>query len=209
MEVLQGTVPLDQRKQIGEDISVVCWVLPFAERIRSSNAMKSGLPASPLWSHGQEYGEKFNDYLRQQVVQFLASKGYLAVAPMRSPLYVKLSRYVTNWSERHALYAAGMGTFSLSGWFITERGMAMRCASVVVNARLTPTPRCYTSHTENCPFYSHGTCGKCIDRCPAKAITTNGLNKPQCREYLDQHSKRSLPLQYCILLTLSSSGCTI
>ena len=109
-EVLQKTAQAEQQKGIGEDVSVVCWVLPFAGRIRLSNAVKKDLPASPLWTRGQEYGEKFNDYLREQVVRFFRDKGCLAVAPMRSPLYIRIGRYVTNWSERHALYAAAIST---------------------------------------------------------------------------------------------------
>lgn len=188
-EVLQRTAEVEHYEGAIEDTSVVCWVLPFAERIRSSNAMKKDLPASPLWAAGQEYGEKLNDNFREQVALFFRDKGYLAVAPVCSTLYIRLGRYVTNWSERHVLYAAGMGTFGLSRWLITERGVAMRCGSVVVNAKLTPTPRRYASHTENCLFYSLRACSECIDRCPAKAITTEGLNKVQCREYLDVHAK--------------------
>ena len=189
VEALRKMAEVDRYRGNVEDIAVVCWALPFASRIRESNAMKNDLPASSLWSSGQEFGEKFNDHLRERVVEFFKNKGFLAIAPMRSPFYVRFGRYATNWSERHALYAAGMGTFGLSRWFITERGVAMRCGSVVVNARLTPTPRRYTSHTENCLYYSIGTCSKCIDRCPAKAITVDGLNKAKCREFLDLHAK--------------------
>ena len=188
-EVMRRTAAAEQYQETTEDVSVVCWILPLAGRIRSSNALKNTLPASELWSRGQEDGEKFNNHVREQVAQFFRDKGYLAVAPMRSPLYVRFGRYENNWSERHALYAAGMGTFGLSQWLITERGVAMRCGSVVVNARLKPTPRRYTSRTQNCLFYASGTCIKCIERCPAGAITTRGLNKSQCREYLDVHAK--------------------
>jgi epoxyqueuosine reductase len=185
-EILAGSVAPEQRRQIGSDIRVICWVLPFTERIKASNAEADAWPPSPLWSEGTERGEAFNNHLREQLVQFLTDQGHVAVAPMHSQLWYKPNRYVSNWSERHALYAAGLGTFSLTRGFITERGVAMRCGSVVVNASLTPTPRRYTSHTENCLFYADGTCGECIARCPAGAITTDGHDKVRCREYRDR-----------------------
>jgi len=189
VEALQKMAEVERYCGNLEAIAVVCWALPFATHIRASNAMKNDLPASSLWSCAQEFGEKFNNHLRLRVIEFFKNRGYLAIAPMRSPFYVRFGRYSTNWSERHALYAAGMGTFGLSRWLITERGVAMRCGSVVVNAQLTPTPRRYASHTENCLYYSAGPCNKCIDRCPAEAITVDGLNKAKCREFLDLHAK--------------------
>jgi epoxyqueuosine reductase len=189
VEALQKAAQIELKENINEDISVICWALPFTERIKLSNAVNKKLPASQLWSQGQANGEKFNDLIRERVVDFFKERGYLAIAPIRSTLYVRTGRYQTNWSERHTLYAAGLGTFGLSRWLITERGVAMRCGSVVANIKLKASPRRYVSHTENCIFFSNGKCGECIARCPAGAITNEGLDKPKCREYLDLHSK--------------------
>lgn len=169
--------------------SVVCWVLPFAARIRAANAARNTLPASPLWWRGHELGEKLNDNLREQVVRFFEERGHVALAPWLSQFKVRIGRYATNWSERHALYAAGMGTFGLSRWFITERGVAMRCGSVITDAAMEPTGRRYTSRVQNCLHYTARGCTACIERCPAGAISEAGLDKPRCREYLDMHAK--------------------
>jgi len=191
-EVLEqslATAPDGVKKDIHE-ISIICWALPVAKRTRASNARRDNWP-SLRWSHTRQYGEAFNQSLRRQVVSFLNGKGYLAVAPLLSPLW----RIVTDqpggltstWSERHALYAAGMGTFSLSDGFITVRGIAHRCGSVVVNRKLPPTPRRYRSHTANCPFFTDKSCGVCIDRCPAGAITAGGHDKVLCYSYGHRH----------------------
>ena len=181
--------PHKLNKEIG-DISVICWALPISKRTRASNAMKDAWP-SLRWAHTRYYGEKFNENLRRRLVTFLTEKGYFAIAPMLSPLFRRFDNHpdgpTSNWSERHALYVAGMGTFSLSDGFITPRGKAMRCGSVVINLRLPPTPRKYRSHTENCPFYTDKSCGVCIDRCPAGAITVSGHNKNQCNNYQLEH----------------------
>ena len=82
------------------------------------------------------------------------------------------------------MYAAGLGTFGLSDGFITPRGIAMRCGSVVTNLPLAVTPRDYTSHTANCLYLSEGTCGVCAERCPAGAITREGgHDKLKCQEF--------------------------
>jgi epoxyqueuosine reductase len=188
VEAIEKVKQIEQRNDDATDNSVICWALPFSKRIKSSNAANIKLPASPLWSQGQEHGEKFNNLVRAQVVNFIREKGYVAVAPIQS-LYVRYGRYQTNWSERHALYAAGMGTFGLSRWLITERGVAMRCGSVIANVKLKPTLRHCVSHTEDCLFYSGGNCSECIKRCTAQAITSEGLDKSKCREYLDIHAK--------------------
>jgi epoxyqueuosine reductase len=180
-----GSTHTDTKK-----ISVICWALPINERTRKTNASKETWP-SIRWAHTRYYGEQFNDCIRQQVVSLLTRLGYLAIAPILSPLWKWLHNFpggpVSKWSERHALYAAGLGTFGLSDGFITEKGMAMRCGSVVVNLDLPPTPRIYTSHTDNCPFFTDKSCGVCIDRCPAGAITQKGHNRRICQVYLRDH----------------------
>jgi epoxyqueuosine reductase QueG len=90
----------------------------------------------------------------------------------------------SNWSERHAAYAAGLGTFGLSDGLITEAGKAVRIGSVVVEADISITPRTAASHTANCLFHARGSCGTCIDRCPVAAISTAGHDKNICHAYI-------------------------
>ncbi len=191
-EILEQSLPLTpyQPKEVTGDISVICWALPIAKRTIASNARKDAWP-SLRWSHTSDYGKKFNLNLMQRLVTFLNGEGCFAVAPVLTPLFWRLENRLgeptSNWSERHALYVAGMGTFGLSDGFITPRGKAVRCGSVIVNLQLPPTPRKYGTHTENCPFYSDRSCGVCIDRCPAGAITGSGHDKIQCRNYRFEH----------------------
>ena len=168
-------------------LSVISWILPITGKIRESNRQRQKTP-SRLWAFTRWYGEKFNDALREHVVNFLTEKGYLAVAPMIQPYYERTlesegKSFFSNWSERHIAYAAGLGTFSLSDGFITERGIAHRCGSMVTDLALPASPRIAESPYSNCLFYT-GECQACIKRCPVGAITETGHDKPRCNEYL-------------------------
>ena len=169
-------------------IRVIGWILPIAEATRASNRDQVDQP-SIAWAHTRTFGEQFNDALRRHVVALLREAGYLAVAPAVEPYFRTLNEGPVRppasvWSERHVMYAAGLGTFGLSDGFITPRGMAMRCGSVVTNLPLEVTPRPYTSHIENCLYLSGSTCGRCVERCPAGAISReSGHDKLACQAY--------------------------
>lgn len=85
-------------------------------------------------------------------------------------------RVESAWSERHAAFACGLGTFGLSRGLITERGMAGRFGSLVTAAPLEPTPRAYSGVDEWCTR-----CGACARRCPVGAIDAGrGKNNALC-----------------------------
>ena len=176
-----------------ESLSTICWILPIVERTRRSNRARVCRP-SKRWAHTKQYGEQFNDALRDHVVVMLREAGYLAIAPVRSCLFKVYSKGLarppaSTWSERHIQYVAGLGTFGLSDGFVTPKGIAMRCGSVVTNLPLEPAPRPYESHTANCLFLSRGLCGECIQRCPAGAITRQGHDKTKCAQYIGRELK--------------------
>ncbi len=166
-------------------LSVVSWILPITEKTRRSNRSETLIP-SRLWSHTRWYGGKFNHALARHLVELLTELGYLAVVPVIQP-YFKIETnekgLYSNWSERHIAYAAGHGTFSLSDGFITERGIAHRCGSMVTDLVLPASSRTAKDHYSNCPFYVDGSCNACIARCPAGAITEEGHNKLKCQAH--------------------------
>ncbi|MDW7711313.1 MAG: hypothetical protein SCH98_12655 [Deferrisomatales bacterium] len=166
--------------------TVVCWVLPVAREVRESNRREERLPSRD-WAHTRNFGEQFNDALRRQVVAFLERAGHRAVAPHLSPRWKRIDDtpvgIASTWSERHAAYAAGLGTFSLNDALISPRGIAHRLGSVVTDAVLEPTPRTALDYRENCLSCRGEDCGVCITRCPAGAISEAGHDKDACRLY--------------------------
>ena len=174
-------------------LTVISWVLPQTEQTREENRRQNRYP-SESWARSRNFGEDFNLKLARHLVAKIGERGYRAVAPVQSPLWKwqVSDRYglASNWSERHAAFVSGLGTFGLCDGLITAAGKAMRCGSVIANMGLAPTKRPYRGHREYCLYDSSGTCGKCISRCPAGALSKNGHDKNRCREYLfDQISK--------------------
>jgi epoxyqueuosine reductase len=155
--------------------------------VRRANRRAKKFP-SEEWARIRVYGEEFNVALRHHLVESLRKAGRAAVAPMLVPNWtiVKSQRfsYASSWSERHAAHAAGLGTFGLCDGLITAAGKAMRAGSVVARIAVDPTPRPYADHRAYCLYFTEGTCGRCMNRCPVGAITEAGHDKEKCREHL-------------------------
>ncbi len=170
-----------------EELTVISWVLPQRKTVRSANRKAKKYPSED-WARIRVYGEEFNVTLRQHVANGLEKAGHAAIAPMLVPNWTIVNSdkfsYASSWSERHAAHAAGLGTFGLCDGLITAKGKAMRVGSVVAKINIEPTPRPYTDHRAYCLFFANKTCGKCIDRCPIRAITEKGHDKEKCRQHL-------------------------
>ena len=175
------------KSAVAEELTVISWVLPQREAVRKTNRRAKKYP-SEEWARIRVYGEEFNAALRRHVAKRLKQIGHAAVAPMLVPNWtiVKSEKfsYASSWSERHVAHAAGLGTFGLCDGLITAKGKAMRVGSVVAKISIEPTPRPYADHRAYCLFFANGICGKCIDRCPVRAITEAGHDKEKCRQHL-------------------------
>lgn len=176
-------------EDLADHLSVISWILPIAVQTRQSNRRHKSTP-SLRWIYTRHYGEEFNNALREHVVKLLSGMGYLATAPMLQPYFgityqAEGIGHFSNWSERHIAYAAGLGTFSISDGFITERGIAHRCGSVVTDLGLPASPMTGDNPYANCAFYTDNKCTACMTRCPAGAISEQGHDKIICREYLN------------------------
>jgi len=166
-----------------DELVVIAWILPHTESIKADLRKQTTNP-SEKWIRARIYGEEFNEELRKYVAASLTKSGHPAVAPVLSSGYKmgNSQRYgmASSWSERHAAYAAGLGTFGLCDGLITPKGKAIRCGSVVARAQIPATPRPYEDHHAYCLFYAKGTCGMCTQRCPAGAVTKTGHDKLAC-----------------------------
>ncbi|QAR33828.1 epoxyqueuosine reductase [Geovibrio thiophilus] len=186
--------PADVMKQVYPDISfdpagltVVCWVLPQTDETVEEQRKATLLP-SRRWIFSRLHGENFNNQLREDIEKFFRECGIKSASPSIAEGWgyrqSASAGICSNWSERHAAYAAGLGTFSLSDGFITEAGIAVRIGSVIIQAEIEPDERLYDHHMGNCLFHAKGKCSVCMKRCPAGAITEEGHNKEVCMKYI-------------------------
>ncbi len=182
-----------------EKLTVISWVLPHNILSKTDNRKEDFYP-SERWARGRIFGEEVNVKLRKHMVTILEEKGYRAIAPALTPqMSVRISPqygFASTWSERHAAYASGLGTFGLCDALITPIGKAMRTGSVIAEIPVVPTPRPYKDHHEYCLFFTKGICGKCIPRCPVGAITESGKNKEMCHKHLFPGTKDYVTSNY-------------
>ena len=186
LEIFSTTFPSFEVS--AKDLTVISWVLPQSKTTKSDNRKEKIYP-SERWARARIFGEEGNVKLAKHVVASLQQAGVNAVAPSllsSSFKWMESERYTfaSTWSERHAAYASGLGTFGLCDGLITSKGKAMRCGSVVANIKIPATKRPYHDHHAYCLFFSKGACGKCIDRCPAEALTPAGHDKVKCRNHI-------------------------
>ncbi len=170
------------------DLTVISWILPSTTKTRQEQASQKKHPAR-RWIHTRAMGEDFNNTIRNHLLAHFSAKNISALSPMLSPLWSRSDQgpYApcSNWSERHAAYAAGLGTFGLCDGLITPVGKAVRVGSVIAKLIIPPSPRPYTNHHAYCLHYSHNTCRKCIGRCPVGALSEQGHDKKICMQYTE------------------------
>jgi ferredoxin len=175
LEIFKLTFP--EVKARDEDLTVISWVHPITKSIKTDLRKKKDIP-SEKWVRNRLYGEALNNAQRKYISEVLTKAGHHAIAPTQSPSYI--ATFWAPWSERHSAYVCGLGTFGLCEGLITPKGKAIRLGSVVAKIQIDPTPRPYDNHHAYCLFYAKGTCGMCIKRCPAGAITKEGHDKMKC-----------------------------
>ncbi len=178
--------------------SVVSFFLPFTDAVNKSNIPGLLKDTSPQWLHARIEGQNLINLLSQFVKDLLRSEGFEAVSPSIDggfKIYKNQDGLVfsSNWSERHAAYISGLGTFGLSKGLITEKGIAGRFGSVITSAKFQPTQRAYTGIYDYC-----NKCGACIKRCPVDAIDLKtGKDHVSCSDYMDVTMERYKPRYGC------------
>jgi len=182
--------------------TVISVFLPFTARVREANRLDMAWPALE-WLHGRIEGQAFQVKICRLVEDLLKKEGFAALTPMidnrlssRSPLTddkTEQGFYTTNWSERHAAFAAGLGTFGLSKGLITRKGVAGRFLSVITSAQFEPTKRSYRGPYDYCIR-----CYACVANCPVGAISKEkGKLHYPCSGFLDAVKAKHSPYYGC------------
>jgi epoxyqueuosine reductase QueG len=183
--------------------TVVSFFLPFSQAVKTGNRKDMSWP-SEEWLHGRIEGQTLINRLSSYLKSELISKGFSAVAPSIDERFWSKGSFnkesshsnfsfTSNWSERHAAFVCGLGTFSLSKGLITKAGVAGRFGSILTDLSLTPDKREYEEVYEYCSM-----CGACAKNCPANAISLDkGKDHSICSTFLDLTAEKFKPRYGC------------
>ncbi len=189
--------------------TVISFFLPFTEAVKKGNRRDMLWP-SEEWLHGRIEGQAFKMKLGRYLNSTLKSAGYDSLVPALDERFWANTNtrsnnassdnksrdtlsFTSNWSERHAAFVCGLGTFGLSKGLITKKGMAGRLGSIITELYLSPDQREYESIYEYCSM-----CGACVKHCPVKAISVDkGKNHNICSGFIDKTSEKYKPRYGC------------
>lgn len=185
---------------------VISVFFPFSEYVRESNR-KSGTETSFPWVYGRIEGQQLMNKIMVAFAEKLSEAGINALIPLADPRFKTLvagkgkiehpaigpDYFGSTWSERHAAYACGLGTFGLSKGLITEKGVAGRFASLIADGGPEADPRPYSGVYDYCTK-----CGACARRCPVGAIDPEtGKDHSVCNVWVEETRIRYAPRYGC------------
>lgn len=164
-------------EEVMEDAkTILCYFVPFAEWIAESNE-ESNL-ASPKWAESYELTNAMMGRLNEHMTEFIRNMGYEAKTAPEAAVFYR-DEVMSHWSFRHLAYAAGLGTFGLNNMLITDKGCSGRYNTLVTNLDVeTDEPK----KEDTCLYKKDGSCGICMVKCPAGAITPDGFDRHKCYE---------------------------
>ena len=175
--------------------TVVSFFLPYNQRVKSANSAHFDWPADE-WLHARYEGQLFLKELLVYLQSVFADAGAKSIISINDEKFKSGNngnRFTSNWSERHAAYACGLGTFGLSKGLITEKGVCGRYGSIITELNLPKDVRRYTGIYDYCNM-----CGMCIKNCPANAISAEtGKNDLLCSDFLDNVHTKNNPRYGC------------
>ncbi len=184
-----------------EGLTVISWIIPSTAATRKEQGAQKRYP-SERWARTRDLGEQFNNAIRKNVVELLEAADITAVASLLAPHWARYSEgpYApcSNWSERHAAYTAGLGTFGLCDGLITPVGKAVRIGSVIAAVQIPPSTRPYDDHHAYCLHFTENICKKCIPRFPIKALSEEGHNKKTCMQYVEHTMNKYIKKEYVL-----------
>ncbi len=168
--------------------------------LKQSSAIGEHFMAPKEWLHGRIEGQAFINKLSMHLKSALINEGYDSIVPALDERFWSKNlgdqhkaKFTSNWSERHAAFVCGLGTFGLSKGLITSKGVAGRFGSIITNLYLPPDRRGYENIYDYCSM-----CGKCAKNCPANAISVEkGKDHGLCFAFLKKTSEKYKPRYGC------------
>lgn len=158
--------------------TVIAFFIPFAEEIVKAN--RKGTYVVPEWSIAYTETNKLLERISAKLMDELKVYGIKAVTQKPTDNFNE-DDLTASWSHKSVAYVAGLGTFGLNTMLITSAGCAGRLGSLVISEEIAATPR---PSEEYCRFLKDGKCKYCVIKCPSGALTTHGIDKQKCWNYM-------------------------
>lgn len=174
LKELVGSRHLIPTEVMPDAASVICYYIPFTKELAASN--KEGAMASPEWARAYEELNALIAELNERICEYLRDGGYNGATSAKATEFDE-EKLISDWSQRHMAYAAGLGTFGINNMLITENGCCGRYSSVVTDMPMAwGEPRM----EEHCLYKKNGGCGVCMKNCPVSALTPTGYDRQKC-----------------------------
>ena len=171
---------VDPEHRIPEDYlpgaqNVLSWFLPFLPEVGRSNL--EGNLSSPQWADAYLVTNEMAARINEQLVQYIQKEMGAAAAVPSDAGMISTDNPRSRWSQRHVAYLAGHGTFGMNNMLISDAGAVGRYYSVVTTLDAEPDQ---PVAEERCLRKKNGSCGLCIRRCEAGALTEAGFDRFKC-----------------------------
>lgn len=160
---------------LGTARSVIVYFLPFTRELVMEN------------SHGKfpvrNWGLAYNDTneligrINREIASLLERHGFQSAVTPPTANFDKVS-LMSRWSHKHLGHLSGLGRFGINAQLITPEGCAGRLGSLVTEAGLGDHP--LMGDTEPCRYKRGKDCLKCVEVCPVKAVTVDGIDRARC-----------------------------
>ena len=154
---------------------IIAYYIPFTKDLAKTNNAANRL-ASSEWALAYEETNTMFGNLNAYMVRYLNNLGYKAAVSKEATTF-NTQKLISNWSQRHFAYAAGLGTFGINNMLITKNGCCGRFSTIVTNLDVVPDK---PMEEELCLYKKNGSCGICIKNCPVGALSESGYDRQEC-----------------------------
>lgn len=169
---------------LGDALTIIAYYVPFTRELAKTN-VRFGRLASPEWALAYEQTNAMFGFLNTHLIKYLENIGYKAAVSKEASTFHR-EKLISNWSQRHFAYAAGLGTFGLNNMLITKSGCCGRYSTLVTNLDVEPDS---PLPEELCLFKQNGSCGICVKNCPMEALNVSGYERQKCYSLLRENAK--------------------
>lgn len=163
--------------------SVISYYVPFTRDV--ADEPQKSEHGSFRWGEAYEVINRHFEIISRAVIEYLESLGCKAASIPSTHTYDP-AELKCKWSHRSAAVIAGLGVFGANRLVITEKGSAVRFCTVITDAEFTPE---HSYEGPECLYYLDGSCGRCFDICPAKALKDGDIDKFICQDEINNNEK--------------------